>query len=147
MTENVIREKQPAREEMESWAIWYPKAGATGLLLARGRLKAANRVLVHAAPDILTVEVYDDDRSLLAIGEDLERTADSPMCLLSRDGKAVRRTELWPAEEHLGLPVLLPGGEIGLLRSWWNADDKKEWRWNVEFYNSIREEDRSTWLR
>jgi hypothetical protein len=24
------------------------------------------------------------------------------------------------------------------LKSWWNADDRKEWRWQVEFYNQIR---------
>jgi hypothetical protein len=34
--------------------------------------------------------------------------------------------------------VLLPGGEAGILKSWWNADDRKEWRWDVEFYNQIR---------
>jgi hypothetical protein len=32
---------------------------------------------------------------------------------------------------------MLPGGEVGILKSWWNAPDHKEWRWQVEFYNSL----------
>jgi len=34
--------------------------------------------------------------------------------------------------------VILPGGEAGILKAWWNADDRKEWRWQIEFYNQIR---------
>jgi hypothetical protein len=34
--------------------------------------------------------------------------------------------------------VLLPGGEVGILMSWWNADDRKEWRWQIELSNSVR---------
>ena len=30
---------------------------------------------------------------------------------------------------------VLPGGEVGALVSWWNAEDGGEWRWQVEFYN------------
>ena len=33
------------------------------------------------------------------------------------------------------VPVLLPGGEVGILLSWWNAAGESEWRWQVEFYN------------
>jgi hypothetical protein len=31
--------------------------------------------------------------------------------------------------------VVLPGGEVGILLAWWNAEDGSEWRWQVEFYN------------
>jgi len=34
-----------------------------------------------------------------------------------------------------GAAIILPGGEVGILRSWWNAADGSEWRWQVEFYN------------
>jgi hypothetical protein len=34
--------------------------------------------------------------------------------------------------------VILPGGEVGILKAWWNAEDRKEWRWHVELYNSLR---------
>ncbi len=39
------------------------------------------------------------------------------------------------ADHDLGSPVLLPGGEVGILLSWRNAADESEWRWQVEFYN------------
>lgn len=42
---------------MQTWEVWYPKAAATGLPFARGRLDPTNTLLVHAAPDVLTVEV------------------------------------------------------------------------------------------
>jgi hypothetical protein len=34
--------------------------------------------------------------------------------------------------------VILPGGEAAILKAWWNAEDRKEWRWQIELYNSIR---------
>jgi hypothetical protein len=33
--------------------------------------------------------------------------------------------------------VILPGGEAGILKAWWHAPDKQQWRWNIEFYNAI----------
>jgi len=45
---------------------------------------------------------------------------------------------VWPSQDDIGRPVLLPGGEVGILKAWWHADDYKEWRWQIELYNSIR---------
>lgn len=45
------------------------------------------------------------------------------------------REDRWPNDGDLGAFVLLPGGEVGRLLSWRNADDESEWRWQVEFYN------------
>lgn len=123
---------------METWEVWYPKAAATGMLLGRGRLDPTENLLLHAAPTVITVEVRADNGARLAIGKDLEATDESPICLLQRRGEKIVRRDLWPDEQHLGLPVLLPGGEVGILQSWWNAEDRREWRWQVEFYNSIR---------
>lgn len=120
------------------WSIWYPKAASTGLLLGRGLLEQTQQLLVHAAPPVLTAELHDENGRLLAQGKDLESTQESPICLLQRDGNDITRRDLWPEASHNGLPVLLPGGEVGILQSWWHADDQKEWRWQVEFYNSIR---------
>jgi hypothetical protein len=50
-------------------------------------------------------------------------------------GDGVEREDLWPDDEDHGRPVMLPGGEVGILLSWWNAEDGSEWRWQVEFYN------------
>jgi hypothetical protein len=131
---------------IEIWDLWYPKAAATGLSFARGRLDATEALLVHAAPDYLTVEVKDDDGRRIAFAQDLEQTLQSPVCLLRKSGPStgsghgasISREDLWPAARELGLPILLPGGEVGILQSWWNADDRKEWRWQIELYNSIR---------
>lgn len=122
---------------IEYWSIWYPKAASTGLLMARGLLDATERLLVHAPPVVLTAEVHDADGRRLAFGQDLEATTESPICLLERQGDSIHRQDLWPGETHLGLPVLLPGGEVGILQAWWHAADRKQWRWQVEFYNQI----------
>ncbi|MGE0058389.1 MAG: hypothetical protein AB7P33_16940 [Dehalococcoidia bacterium] len=120
------------------WDLWFPKAASTGLPFARGELAPTQALLVHAAPDLLTVEVRDPDGRRLASGKDLERTLQSPICLLRLDGEIVRREDLWPTDSEIGLPVLLPGGEVGILTAWWNADDRKEWRWSIELSNSVR---------
>lgn len=127
-----------AEQDLHYWEVWYPKATATGMLVGRCRIEPAERLLLHAAPDVIAVEVYDDARELIARGRNLAATQSSPMCLLSLEGRAVVREDLWPTAEHIGLPVMLPGGEAAILKSWWNADDRLEWRWDVEFYNSRR---------
>jgi hypothetical protein len=123
---------------LQTWEVWYPKAAATGLLLGRGRLDATDVLLVHAVPDFVTVEVRDEAGSRLAYGKDLERTQPSPICRLRREGDRVTREDIWPVDADLGLPVLLPGGEVAILKAWWNAPDRKEWRWQIELYNSLR---------
>jgi hypothetical protein len=117
------------------WDLWYPRAAATGLPFARGRLDATDVLLVHAAPEVLDVAVRDDDSRLLALGKDLKRTADRPMARLTKRGDRIEREDLWPAQADLGRLVILPGGEVGILLDWWNAADGSEWRWRVEFYN------------
>jgi len=98
-------------------------------------MEAFSVLLVHAPPPLLRVEVRDGEGQRLAFGDNLRRTADRPMARLTRNGSAISRIDLWPEGQDLGLPVILPGGEVGILRSWSNADDGSEWRWQVEFYN------------
>ena len=121
--------------EQHVWDLWYPEAAARGLPFARGRLDAAGVLLVHAAPDTLDVEVRTDDGRLVARGAGLGRTADRPMARLTVQGREIARVDLWPEGADLGRPVILPGGEVGILLEWWNATDGSEWRWRVEFYN------------
>jgi hypothetical protein len=92
-------------------------------------------LLVHAPPPILTVEVRNEDGERLAYAQDLAQTADRPMARLTVQEESVTREDLWPTQEDLGRLVILPGGEVGQLVSWWNAEDESEWRWQVEFYN------------
>ena len=121
--------------EAQIWDLWYPGAGAQGLPFARGRLDAADVLLVHAAPETLRVEVRDDAGRLLARGDDLRRTADRPMARLYRAGTRITREDLWPEAVDVGRPVILCGGEVGILCEWWHAPDDQEWRWRIEFYN------------
>ena len=120
---------------LQFWDLWYPQAAATGLPFARGRLDATNVLLVHAPPPILTVEVRSEDGRRLAFAKDLAQTADLPIARLTVWGEQISREDLWPTESDIGQVVILPGGEVGKLVSWWNAEDGSEWRWQVEFYN------------
>jgi hypothetical protein len=121
--------------EQQIWDLWFPNAAAQGLPFARGRLDATDVLLVHAAPDVLDVEVRTDDGARLAFGGGLRRTADRPMARLWRRGDKITREDCWPDESDEGVPVILPGGEVGMLLEWWNARDGSEWRWRVEFFN------------
>ena len=46
------------------------------------------------------------------------------------------RAELWPDERHLGLPMLLPGGEIGTLLRFEHTEDPEGWTYALEFRGS-----------
>ena len=123
------------RSQLQIWDLWYPQAGATGVSFARGRLDATNILLVHAAPPVLTVEVRSESGDRIAYAKDLAQTADRAMARLTVWGEQITREDLWPTEDDIGQLVILPGGEVGRLISWWNAEDGSEWRWQVEFYN------------
>lgn len=119
----------------QTWDLWIPDVAARGVSFARGRLNASAVVIVHAAPERLDVDVLSDDGAVLARGRNLQRTADSPMARLTvRDGK-ITREDFWPSERDYGSPVILAGGEVGVLQEWWNDSEQQEWRWRVEFYN------------
>lgn len=121
---------------METWEVWYPSAAADGLLVARGKLDPTETLWLHAAPDTIRVEVRSADGQRLAFGDQLDRNGESgPMTRLARQGEQISREDRWPTEADLGALVILPGGEVGRLSAWWNADDGSEWRWSVEFYN------------
>jgi hypothetical protein len=43
------------------------------------------------------------------------------------------REDVWPGEEHVGLPMLLPGGEIGRLQRFEHAEDGSTWSYTLDF--------------
>ena len=136
-----LRHNQPVATELETWDLWLPGPGATGLSFARARIDAKDvrdRLLVHAAPKQLQVTVRDQSGRVLARGDGLERHEPGPMSFLQRDGSRITLQDGWPSADDIGRVVILPGGEAGILRAWWNAEDRKEWRWQIEFYNQIR---------
>ncbi|HLJ35859.1 MAG TPA: hypothetical protein VKU38_19535 [Ktedonobacteraceae bacterium] len=121
--------------EIQIWDLWIPDVAAVGVSFSRGRLDATDVLLVHAAPEKLTVEVLDDNGGLLARSADLPRTANTPMARLRRQGNQVTREDFWPTASDYGLPVILAGGEVGILQQWWNDPEEQQWRWQLEFYN------------
>lgn len=123
------------QSEIQVWDLWYPEAAATGIAFARGRLDTTRVLLVHAPPPMLTVEVRSDGGQRLAYAKDLAQTAERPIARLIIQGEGITREDLWPTESDIGQLIILPGGEVGKLISWWNAEDGSEWRWQVEFYN------------
>jgi hypothetical protein len=122
-------------KDMEIWDLWYPDAAAQGLPFARGRLRTTAVLLVHAAPERLRVEVRDDDGAPLAQGDRLRRTAKTPIARLRRRDDQIEREDIWPGDADIGAPVILAGGEVGILTAWWNAEDHTEWRWSIELNN------------
>jgi hypothetical protein len=122
-------------DRIEIWDLWFPDAAAQGLPFARGRMRAAEILLVHAAPATLRVDVVDEQGRLLARGAGLERTAETPIARLTRRGQRIEREDIWPGERDIGRPVILAGGEIGILMAWWNDERQQEWRWSIDLYN------------
>jgi hypothetical protein len=120
---------------LKIWDLWIPDVAAVGVSFARGRLAVTDTLLVHAAPQKLTVEVVDERGVRVARGQDLPRTSHTPMARLRRAGDRITREDIWPSEADYSVPVLLAGGEMGRRAAWWNAPDYAAWRWSIELYN------------
>ena len=50
------------------------------------------------------------------------------MSFLVRQGRTIRPEGGRPSQQDLDRLVILPGGE---------AEDRSEWRWQIEFYNHV----------
>ena len=87
-----------------------------------------------ALPSSIDVEVRDEDGKLVASAHELRGPEPTPMALLQIDGKDIVRTTLAVGRD-LGTPVILPGGEVGILTAWWHSPDHSEWRWSIELSN------------
>src|SRR3954469_13747317 len=106
----------------QTWELWYPDAAATGLLFARARIPPTAVLWVHAAPPKLAVTVRGEDDRVVARGEGLPRQGERlPMTRLAAEGGPGARADRGPTAGGLGRPVILPGGEVGILQAWWNA--------------------------
>lgn len=117
------------------WELRNPDGGAMGLEFARGRSAPTDVMLGHALPERVDVEVRDEEGGVVARGLSLRDERSTPMSRLTLRDDGVSRENIWPGSEDLGRPVILPGGEIGILQSWWNAEDESEWRWVLELHN------------
>lgn len=120
---------------LQTWDLWIPDAASRGISFGRGVLDASDEVLVHSPPSALRVEVRNEAGHQVALGDNLRRTGDAPMARLRVTGGQVQREDAWPEAADVGRLVILPGGEVGVLRSWEATPDHSRWRWSVEFSN------------
>jgi hypothetical protein len=124
-------------EGVAIWEIRSPDGGSMGLEFARARLGGYARLLVHAAPSRIDIDVRDHEGTQLASAAGLEAEGATPMSRLTVGEGSIQRENVWPDDRDVGLPVILPGGEVGILMSWWNAEDHSSWRWQIELSNSV----------
>ncbi len=120
-----------------TWSLRSRDGAMNGLEFSRATTASGfTRALIHAAPAQLSVEIVDHRDIIVARSNDLDRIGDYlPMTLLIIDGTAISRSEVWPDDSMYGLPVLLAGGEVGLLREWHNSEDHSWWKWSLELAN------------
>jgi hypothetical protein len=110
-----------------AWVIESSKDGERWRFMGKAWTARHEPLLVHGAPRYLRYRAADS-------GEwtgPLERSGPHPMSLLELDGGV--RSELWPGEDHVGLPVLLPGGEEGRLLRFDHTEDGTAWTYVLEF--------------
>ncbi|HVB01123.1 MAG TPA: hypothetical protein VNE42_07665 [Acidimicrobiales bacterium] len=120
-----------------TWNLRSRDGGMNGLEFARATTASGfHKVLIHAAPAHLSLEIVDDLSVVIAHAENLDRIGDYlPMTLLTIDGTVINRCEVWPDNSLYGVPVLLAGGEVGILREWHHSKDHSWWKWSLELAN------------
>ncbi len=119
--EQAAPQRRQPPHKVEYGDLWIPDAASCGISFARGRLDPTSTLLVHAPPRLLRVEIRDAEGMPLALGDGLSATDETPMARLRRHASALTREDVWPTEADYGTPVLLPGGEVGILQLWWHC--------------------------
>jgi hypothetical protein len=114
----------------ECWVVETSKDGDRWRFFGKAWKQPGEPVLLHAVPRFIRFRRADREDW----GAPLEREGDQPMTLLHMED-GVRR-ELWPGEEHVGLPVLLPGGEEGRLLRFEHGGAPVRWTYALEFRGS-----------
>ena len=114
----------------ECWAVETSKDGERWRFFGKAWKSPGEPVLMHAPVRFVRfrqlMPTEDDEWS-----EALETEVECPMSIVRMEDRV--REDLWPADEHVGLPMLLPGGEIGRLQRFEHADDGSTWRYVLEF--------------
>jgi hypothetical protein len=114
----------------ECWAVETSRDGERWRFFGKAWKSPGEPVLVHARIRYLRF------RQLLPTEEvewckPLESEGVTPMCIVVMEAQT--RQDVWPDDEHVGLPVLLPGGEVGRLQRFEHARDGSTWRYTLEF--------------
>ena len=116
-----------------AWAVETSKDRERWRFFGKAWAKPGEPVILHGAPRFVRVKRTDRESAWSA---PLERTGDQPMSLIRPEHPS--REDLWPGVEHLGLPVLLPGGEEGRLLRFEHSSDGERWTWALEFRGARR---------
>jgi hypothetical protein len=117
------------------WAVETSRDGERWRFFGKGWTLPGEPLLLHAVPRLLRYKRADHNGATWS--EPLERDGDAPMTLVRLEEGT--REDLWPGPEHLGLPMLLPGGETGRLLAFEHAPDGSSWRYTLEFRGSRAE--------
>ena len=120
-------------KEQHHWDIWIADDGVLGTIFAHGWLEPTDTLIVYDAPDTFDVQLRDSDGTIIASGDDLARSTDSPMTRLRIRGKKIVRDEIGSQEAESGYQVLLQGGKVGTLKKCSSDDDRQEWHLDIEF--------------
>jgi hypothetical protein len=115
------------------WAVESSKDGERWRFFGKGWTLPGEPLLVHGAPRFLRIRLLEPEQ--VDWSEPLERDGDRPIALIELSSAA--RHEIWPTDEHIGLPVLLPGGEVGRLLRFEASDDGERWTWALEFRGEL----------
>ena len=113
-----------------AWAVETSKDGERWRFFGKGWTLPGEPLLLHGAPRLVRFKRADEDEFC----DPLERTGDYPMTILDLESKT--RQDLWPQEQHVDMPVLLPGGEVGRLLRFEHSPDGERWTWALEFRGS-----------
>jgi len=120
----------------ESWAVETSKDGEKWRYLGKAWKSPGEPVLLHVSVPFVRYRQLLPAESE-AWSEPLRSEGELPMTLVRMEEGA--REDLWPGEEHLGLPMLLPGGESGRLQRFEHEPDGSSWTYTLEF-RGAREE-------
>ena len=116
-----------------SWAIETSPDGQKWRAMGTAWTYPDEPLLVHAASKFLR---FRSTESQEWVGP-LERTGFE--CMAFIDLIEHTRRDLFPGDEHLGLPVFLPGGEAGRLLRFEVAPDGYSWTYALEFKGEVPE--------
>jgi hypothetical protein len=124
------RRVDAVRGNEESWAVETSKDGEKWRFLGKAWKSPGEPVLLHVSVPFVRYRRLHPTESE-DWSEPLRTEGELPMTLVRMEEGA--REDLWPGEEHLGLPMLLPGGEAGRLQRFEHALDGSSWTYTLEF--------------
>ena len=108
----------------------------TGMELVGARMFAPSNELVQEYSKAVVSANDPQDRlarTVEPIGGQMKQVGPLPCKVFLVDLQAGTRTEIWPGDEHKGLPVFLPGGEAGRLLHFDLEEDGHTWSYSLEF--------------